>query len=208
MEAAFRQADLGVSKITDEIVRLDGFSGMKTRHFYNNLLDRDDARYLEVGTWKGSSACSAMYKNKANVVLIDNWSEFNGPRDECLSNIVRFKGDNTVVFIEKDSWSVDVSKIPKRNIYMYDGDHDEQSHYRALTHFYECLDDVFTFVVDDWNWDRVRKGTFDAIRDLELNIIEEHEIRLSQDGSYTEQKDGWWNGIYACVLSKNKDRNV
>ena len=208
MEAAFQNAEVGSSKLTDELLRLEGFSGTKTRHFYNNLLNRDDARYLEVGTWKGSTACAAMYKNKADVVLVDNWSEFNGPRDECLRNIERFKCGNTVKFIEQDSWSVDVSKISKRNIYLYDGDHDESSHYKALVHFYDCLDDTFTFVVDDWNWDRVRKGTLDAIRDLRLEILEDYEIRLSHDGSYTEQKDGWWNGIYACVLSKNKSQGV
>lgn len=206
MQAALQNAEVGSSKLTDELLGLEGFSGTKTRHFYNNLLDRDDARYLEIGTWKGSTACAAMYKNKADVILIDNWSDFNGPREECLRNVERFRGENNVVFIEQDSWSVDVSRIPKRNIYLYDGDHDEQSHYKALIHFYECLDDTFMFIVDDWNWDRVRKGTRDAIRDLDLLILEDHEIRLSWDGSYTEQKDGWWNGIYACVLSKNKNQ--
>lgn len=32
---------------------MDGMSGIKTRHFYNNLLNYYDARYLEIGTWKG-----------------------------------------------------------------------------------------------------------------------------------------------------------
>ena len=36
-------------------------TGIKTRHFYNNILNTDDARYLEIGAWKGSSICSAMY---------------------------------------------------------------------------------------------------------------------------------------------------
>ena len=29
---------------------MDGMTGKKTRHFYNNLLNTEDARYLEIGT--------------------------------------------------------------------------------------------------------------------------------------------------------------
>jgi len=78
---AFENAEINVSKITNDIISIDGMSGTKTRHFYNNLLNFEDARYLEIGTWKGSSVCSAMYKNNAKVVCIDNWSEFNGPKN-------------------------------------------------------------------------------------------------------------------------------
>jgi hypothetical protein len=56
-------------------------TGVYTRHFYNNLLTMDDARYLEIGTWAGSSVCSAMFKNKAKVVCVDNWSQYDGPKE-------------------------------------------------------------------------------------------------------------------------------
>jgi hypothetical protein len=80
IERAILNAENHHSKITDEIIRMDGMSGTKTRHFYNNLLDSEDARYLEIGTWKGSSVCSAMCGNKAQVLCIDNWSEFGDQR--------------------------------------------------------------------------------------------------------------------------------
>ena len=86
VERAFENAEKGESKITQEIIDMEGMSGIKTRHFYNNLLNRDDARYLEIGTWKGSSICSAMCGNKAKAVCIDNWSQFGGPKTEFIQD--------------------------------------------------------------------------------------------------------------------------
>ena len=206
VRTAFQNAEKGVSKITEEIINMDGMSGKKTRHFYNNLLNTDDARYLEIGTWKGSSVCSAMYKNKAKVVCIDNWSLYGGPKTEFLENFEKFKGDNDASFIEDDCFKVDVSALPKFNIYMYDGDHSYDSQYKALSHYYPCLDESFIFIVDDWNWWMVRDGTFDAIQKLNLKVLYEKEIRLTWNEDHTPQplaSQTWHNGIYVAILQKN-----
>lgn len=205
VKSAFQNAENNTSKITTDIISMDGMSGTKTRHFYNNLLSSPDSRYLEIGTWKGSSVCSAMCGNKAKVVCIDNWSGFGGPKNEFLANFSRFKGENNAAFIENDCYSIDISKLPKFNIYMYDGDHTYDSHYRALLHYYGCLDDVFIFIVDDWNWSDVREGTRKSIEKLNLTVLYEKEIRLTWDNSVTPQpqlSQGWWNGIYVAVLKK------
>lgn len=201
----FRYADDNQSKLSDEILALEGMSGSKTRHFYNNLLSLEGASYLEIGTWKGSSVCSAMFQNKATVLCMDNWSEFNGPKDDFLKNFYRFKGDNNASFLEADCFAVNVSELPKFNIYLYDGEHTEQSQYNALTHYYDCLDDTFIFVVDDWNCRPAREGTRRAIQDLRLKVLFEKEVRLTQDDSHTPMdiaRASWWNGIYIAVLQK------
>jgi Methyltransferase domain len=205
VETAFQNAENNISKITNDIISMDGMSGTKTRHFYNNLLNAEDARYLEIGTWKGSSVCSAMCGNKAKVVCIDNWSEFGGPKSEFLENFEKFKGDNDASFIENDCYNVDVSTLPKFNIYMYDGNHSNESHYKALLHYYNCLDDVFIFIVDDWNWGDVRDGTINSIQKLNLKVLYEKEIRLTSDNSITPEPElskTWWNGIYVAILQK------
>jgi hypothetical protein len=181
-------------------------SGTKTRHFYNNLLEISDARYLEIGTWKGSSVCSAMCGNKAKVICIDNWSEFGGPKNEFLINFEKFKGENDATFIENDCFKVDVSTLPKFNIYMYDGNHSCECHYNALLHYYSCLDDVFIFIVDDWNWKFVRDGTINSIQKLNLKVLYEKEIKTTRNDTHPtwgspEQKE-WHNGIYVSILQK------
>ena len=206
IENSFQNAENHISKITDDIIQMEGMSGTKTRHFYNNLLNTEDARYLEIGTWKGSSVCSAMCNNKATVVCIDNWSEYGGPKREFLINFEKFKGENDAIFIEDDCFKVDVSTLPKFNIYMYDGNHSHESQYKALSHYYECLDDIFIYIVDDWNCYLVRDGTIDAIRQLKLKVLYEKEIRLTWNNSHTPQpqaSDTWWNGIYIVILQVN-----
>jgi hypothetical protein len=205
IETSFQNAENNISKITNDIINMEGMSGTKTRHFYNNLLNIEDARYLEIGTWKGSTVCSAMYKNKAKVVCIDNWSEFGGPKNEFLINFKKFKGENDAIFIENDCYKVDILTLPKFNIYMYDGNHTDESHYNALLHYYNCLDDVFIFIVDDWNWIDVRNGTINSIKKLNLKILYEKEIRLTWDNSVTPEPElskNWWNGIYVAILQK------
>jgi len=205
VETAFQNAENNISKITTDIINMEGMSGIKTRHFYNNLLNTENARYLEIGTWKGSSVCSAMCNNKAKVVCIDNWSEFGGPKSEFLVNFKKFKGENDARFIESDCYKVDVSSLPKFNIYMYDGNHTNESHYNALLHYYDCLDDVFIFIVDDWNWQKVRDGTLASIQKLDLKVLYEKEIRLTLDNSDTPQplaSQTWHNGIYVAILQK------
>jgi hypothetical protein len=207
VENAFENAEKGKSMVCDGILQIDGMSGKKTRHFYNNLLNMEDARYLEIGTWTGSSVCSAMCGNKARVVCIDNWSEFGGPKDEFLKNFNTYKGENDVTFIEQDCYTVDISQLPKFNIYMFDGNHTKDSHYKALIHYYNCLDDIFVFIVDDWNWKDVRDGTHESLKQLKLEILYEKEIRLTDDESHTPQdiaRESWWNGIYVAILQKPK----
>ena len=205
LELSFQNAENHISKITNDIINMEGMSGTKTRHFYNNLLNTEDARYLEIGTWKGSSVCSAMWGNKAKVVCIDNWSEFGGPKSELLVNFEKFKGKNEATFIENDCYKVDISILPKFNIYMYDGNHTNESHYNALLHYYNCLDDIFIFIVDDWNWKDVRDGTINSIQKLNLKVLYEKEVRMTWDNSITpepELSNNWWNGIYVAILQK------
>lgn len=199
----FENSENGISKIDEYIIKMEGMSGTKTRHFYNNLLSLEDSRYLEIGTWKGSSVCSAMCGNKAKVLCIDDWSQFSGPKAEFLTSFEKYKGENDARFIESNCFNIDTNSIGKFNIYMYDGDHSYESHYKALTHFINCLDQTFVFIVDDWNWLQVRNGTLDAIRDLKLNVLWEKQIRLTNDNSVTKDTEGWWNGIAVFVLDKN-----
>jgi len=205
IDTAFENAENNISKITNDIINIEGMTGIKTRHFYNNLLNMEDSRYLEIGTWKGSSVCSAMCNNKAKIICIDNWSEFGGPKSEFLVNFEKFKGENDATFIENDCFKVDVSILPKFNIYMYDGNHTDESHYKALLHYYNCLDDIFIFIVDDWNWEDVRNGTLNSIKKLNLKVLYEKEIRMTWDNSHTPHdiaKYSWWNGIYVAILQK------
>ena len=153
-----------------------------------------------------------MCNNNVTVVCVDDWSEWHGcsskdsTKVDFFANFNKFKGNNDARFIEADCFSIDVSTLPKFNVYLFDGPHESQDHFKALTHFIDCLDDEFIFIVDDWNWDCVRIGTMNAIRTLGLNVLYKTEVRTTWDGSHArwgspEQKN-WHNGIFVAVLQK------
>lgn len=198
IEDSLKKTDNYESKITDEILKMDGMSGKKTRHFYNNICSMNDTRYLEIGTWKGSSICSAMCNNKMTCTAIDNWSEFGGPKDEFIINFNKYKGENNATFIEKDCWNIDVNLLGKFNIYMYDGNHTETSHFQALNHYLNCLDNEFIYLVDDWNNETIRNGTLNSIKHKNLEILYQKEIYTESNSNLND----WHNGISIFVLKQ------
>lgn len=205
VENAFEKAYRLESKISQDIIDMEGMTGIMTRHLYNNLLNMPDARYLEIGVWKGSSCCAAMYGNKATVTLIDDFSGFGSPREECEENIIKFVGDNLLSFYDEDCFKIDIAKLGKSNIYLFDADHSENSTKLGISYYLPVLDDTFILVMDDWNMKEVRTGTRNGILENNLKILWSKEIRLTHDDSHTpaaEAKATWHNGIAVYLLKK------
>lgn len=209
LENSYHAAEDGKSNIGPDVLSIQGMSGAYTRHFYNNLCSMPNTRYLEIGSWKGSSIAAAMCRNSMDTcVAIDNWSEFGGPKDEFIDVFNRYKGRNNATFVEGDCFDPTIieSLTPHRfNIYMYDGYHSEDAQYNALVKYMPCLDDTFIWVVDDWNAPEVRNGTFRAIRDTGVRVLWKQETRLTWDNSHTETslaRSTWWNGLAAFVVQK------
>ena len=195
-----------------EILEYEGYTGTRTRHFYNNICNSDkvnNIKYLEIGTWNGSSSMSAVYKNKITGLFIDNWCQFGGDPNIFRENMEKFGKDAEVFLLESDCWKVDLNELNEVgpfNIYLFDGDHSELDHFKALDYYYSILEDMFIFMVDDWNWPNVRDGTMRAIDKLNLHVLFRHEEFVSQDelkGMPNHHgKKTWWNGIGIFLLSK------
>jgi hypothetical protein len=203
---SFDNAENGISNLSEEILSIEGMSGTKTRHLYNNICSLDGANYLEVGTWKGSSFVSSLYKNKINAIAIDNWSEFNGPRQEFIENVNRFI-DYEYNFIEKDSFMISQNEIfdiyESVDIYLYDGCHEYESHKRAITHFSKFLSKYSIIIIDDWrcdgDWSKVQRGTYDGLR--ESGLIVHHKVeRITQQENNGHSE--YWNGVGLFVCEK------
>ncbi len=193
-------------------------SGTKTRHLYNNICNLQKhkgihVKYLEIGTWCGSSSISAMFKNHIqDSLFIDNWSQFNGNLSKFIESIEKYKTKTSKYsFIEKDCWEIDTSTLPQKyfNIYLYDGEHYELDQYKALSHYINVLEDTFIFLVDDWNFMHARDGTFRAIRELNLTVNFRHENFISPEDLYNmpnhKGAKSWWNGCGIFVLTKPKN---
>jgi len=194
-------------KLPDWIRYMDGMSGKKYRYFINNLVAATpDARYLEIGSHAGSTACSALYGNKLRATCIDNWSEFGGPKDQFMSNIEQVLTDDIdFQFIEKDFRAVDYGSIGKYNIYMFDGPHLQQDQYDGIDLVKDALDDLYVLIVDDYNWSIIRNGTEAALDHVGHKVIAQIEVlTYIGDGHpvISHQYSDWHDGYLIALVSK------
>ena len=197
------------SKLIPEILDLDGMSGKKVKHFLNNIL-YNNANYLEIGVFKGSTLCSALYKNNPkHSISIDNFSEFGNHTEELYLNVNKYS-TNLHRHINADCFNINLEEenIKDIDIYFYDGRHYTNDQYLAVKYYINAMSNCFILIVDDWNgiepWD-VKGGTMKAIEELKLKThlyqsIPDYDILMAARG--TSDAEGWWNGLGVFVLEK------
>ena len=187
------------TKLSDKAFLIEGMSGAKNRIFLNSVMELEHSKYLEIGTWKGSTFYAALFNNTSDyTVAIDNWSLFGGPQKEFFENLsdIKVKYD----FYDIDCFSIDKSIFKhKFDIYFYDGEHDQEDQKKALTYYKDCMEDNFIYICDDWNFEKVQKGTRDGLK--EGNIKIHKEWVLGNKDSYADSSN-WWNSIYVAVCSR------
>ena len=176
---SFAKSEREESKLPEDIYRgVRGMSTEKVRHLLNNVCELPDLRYLEIGTWQGSTLCSSLYGNEGVFYAIDNFvknfDKYEGVsvKDLLFDNLQRFDLQDKVKFFNEDCFKMDLNNIEhKINVYFYDGEHSDGSQNKALTYFKPVLDEEFIYIVDDWrdrgegNPTGATKGTFKAIEE-------------------------------------------
>jgi methyltransferase family protein len=202
VETAIARAAAGESRLAPQALALEGLSSAAERHLLNNLCAPRGVNYLEVGTFKGATLVAASYGNRGRFTAVDNFSEFShlgGPRETFEEVRAEFERQCRFTFHEADCWSPALRRrLPRGvNVYFYDGRHRYEDQYRAFTHFDPVFADTFIAVVDDWNWENVRRATRHAFRDLGYRVLHERELRTRR-----WLRDLWWNGLLVAVVRK------
>jgi len=185
---SFEDALNNKSKLSQAIRDIEGMSGQKYRSFINNFIcGLTDARYLEIGSWMGSTVAAALYGDTARALCIDNWSQFGGSKAQFDSNLelVRSK-DVHIDLVEQDFHTVDFSSMDIFNVYLFDGPHGEFEQYDGITLPQPALTSPCLVTVDDWNWLQVRIGTFRALKDAKCRIECSIEVRTTLDNTTPE----------------------
>ena len=211
---AFRNANTFRSKLPLDALLMEGFSGTKTRHFYNSLCaDAIEAgrktRYLEVGTFQGSSLVSTLFGNSdtCRATVVETWHEYGGKK-EFWENLLRFNVTNDVDVYEEDFFAFNVSQLQNEiDVYLYDGDHSVKAHHEGIVRVWSALAQQAIVIIDDWNGENVRNGTFSGLAAVGAHVEESWEIMYVVSGGHTPKifaGGEFWNGIAVFVIDKTK----
>jgi hypothetical protein len=183
---------------------LDGMSGQSYRHVLNGI-SKATSNYLEIGTWKGSTACAALDRNQLNAWIIDDWSEFGGPAEAALRNLSRFVGSSRLTIISQDFKTVDYEALISGQIdtYLFDGPHAQEDHVLGAKVIDSLRFQSLIFIVDDWNWQEVRDGTLLGLSEIKATVVYKLEIFPCSKSRF--QFSRWHNGYCFFVLENGAD---
>ncbi|MBK0399745.1 class I SAM-dependent methyltransferase [Limibaculum sp. M0105] len=204
--AAFVASLARPSQLTEGVAQIKGMSGLAYRSFLNSLVGRlNVARYLEIGSWHGSTVISALTNNECEAVCVDNWSEFGGSANEFRENLRAFKLTGRVRLIESDFRQVNFADLGTFDLFLFDGPHSESDHYDGIVLPQPALSRDHILLVDDWNWASVRLGTLRALSTLGAEVEFAIELRTTDDNTHAHRsasESAWHNGLFAAVIRK------
>jgi hypothetical protein len=206
---AFDMALEGRSKLPEQLFEVPGFSGRKFRMLLNNLFATlHDPRYLEIGVFKGGSFIPAIYSNRMTATAVDNWS-WPGSDIGIFKNFLSEYGhEASTKIVDQNFKEVDYASLGRFNVMFYDGSHAEEDQLMGVKLAASAMDACYVAIVDDWNWDHVRRGTFAGLREAGCRIDYSIEVRttLQNTGESLPEVCGptsdWHNGMFAAVLSR------
>jgi hypothetical protein len=205
---AFDAAMANEGKLPEDVFSVVGFSGRKIRLFFNNLVSAiNDARYMEIGVYCGASFISALFQNKIKAVGIDNWSWEGSKRALFYQKLADLCSDgNTISLLDMDFHEVNFAGFSNYNVLFYDGSHEEKDQYDGVMLPQPALADEYVLIVDDWNWEHVRRATFRALTDVGATIDMSIELRTTMDNAlawWAGSKSDWHNGLFIAAVRKN-----
>jgi hypothetical protein len=200
---SFDAANNNNSKLTKEILDLEGIYGTKSKHFYNNLCEYFNLRVLKINVRNESPIMSILHDNYNHLLVINSELDDVDYLNQLKNNTQKWFYNQ---YCYTTSYNINIY-IPQMNVYMYDsniktGIYSAINHYIMLEKYYKCLSRMFLFIAEDWNMRDVREGVNNAIHKLKLNILFEREIRTKFDNKPDMAPDTWWNGIYVAILQK------
>ena len=76
IKLSFEESLSRKKKINNFVSEMKGLSGRKYRSLINSLINKiKNQSYLEIGSWLGSTTCSAAFNNDLKITCIDNWCQ-------------------------------------------------------------------------------------------------------------------------------------
>lgn len=193
------------SKMDEVSWSVPALSSLRLRHLMNNL-GAISNKYLECGVHKGGLFCSTIRNNQALDVAyyIDSFESDKTTGENVGEQFLQnaMKCGPEMVFLGRvcDTFEVESDGATDIDLYLYDAAHDYESQRKAITHFLPSMADEFILCVDDYDWDEVRRGTADGIKDAEEKGYE--VVFFAELKGNDHDNDGFWNGFFVALFKK------
>ena len=174
-----------------------------------NLIAQGVGSYLEIGSYLGATASAVLKDNPINAYFVDNWKDQIQPKnnniqlpanskEEFEKNIEPFVGSSNVTVINSNLFDVNTASLANTiQMLFYDGPHDAETTFQAITYYYSTLTDESIIIMDDANWDGVVDATLAALDHCGATIAYK-KLMLNSEENARE----WWNGLYILVIRK------
>ena len=172
--------------VAEDVENLARENNLALLNLAAGLLDPGES-YVEVGSYRGTSLVAAMLGNDGEFVAIDDFS-FEGATQEGLEASLQRFGLEGATIIGGDAFELLEGRALKDRsvgVYYYDAAHDYESQLRGLQLVEPHLAREALLVVDDSDWDEVRRATADYVTG-QPNA----QLIFDIPGS-----DGWWEGM-------------
>lgn len=204
IELAIEKATRRESSLTPLAMAVPALSSLNIRHLMNNL-GAISTTYIECGTHKGGLFCStiAANPNLRYAAAVDSWESDENSDDKAEQqfddNATMLKPlDTRIIKLKAKCFEHSLLELPGNyDMFLYDAGHSYEDQKNALLFYGPKMLDEFIFCVDDYDWEEVKQGTADGIRDGGYEVIFEKSFQGND-----HDNDGWWNGFAVFLLKK------
>lgn len=218
VDLAISDAERGVTELPREVLEAPGTGSDKISIFFHSLCRRiQPTSYLEFGTFLGRSLVAAAWGNEGMYVGVDPhlWlgprpeehrpsrhgqycpKQFGTPKElvEVLNRTVAMANRENPMHARVFSmpWQTFCLADGMRwDVCFYDGDHTYEQTRDGVAAMVKMLRPG-VLIVDDYSWDRVRRGVVDGIESVVSLDLIHHSRELPR-------RSGWHQGLGVWVL--------
>jgi hypothetical protein len=202
--ASFASTPASSKQALEEVADMPKMSTLTIGAIINSAVTHmpADQTFVNVGVWHGFSYLAGLNGNGEKAAVgIDNFSQFGGPRDQFMA---RFEAaaSSRHSFVESDYRDFFKDAADPIGVYIYDGEHTYESQVEGLRVAEPYLAEGCIIIVDDTNWRRPRKATYDFIAHSPRDYSVLLDIRTSG------QHPTMWNGMLVLRADGEDDGEV
>ena len=180
-----------------ELLKIDSMSTYAIGYIINKIcqkLDKDE-NYVNIGVWKGFSLIAGILNTNCLVYGNDNFSRFDGPKEEFTKKFNLLKNEEKHFFYECDykDFFKKYDKLKKSiNFYYYDGEHSYKNQFENLIIAKDYFKSGTIILVDDVNFKEVEAGTKDFLSKYPNDYRILKDIKTANDHCHPS----YWNGLF------------